>query len=106
MFFYHFFGRQISEGCGCTARAQDVSADQQIGVVEDHPVVRVAAWADTQTAGALPCRGGVSHGPMAVCFFMALTPEMGVSMAMGDPQNGWLIRENPTKMDDDLGVPL
>ena len=24
---------------------------------------------------------------------------------MGDPQNGWFVRENPTKMDDDWGYP-
>ena len=39
--------------------------------------------------------------------FMIHQPEfghLGVSIVMGVPQNGWLIRENLIKMDD-LGVP-
>ena len=28
---------------------------------------------------------------------------IGVSIGMGVPQNGWLMRENPINMDDDWG---
>ena len=31
--------------------------------------------------------------------------DMGVSIVMGVPPNGWFIRDNPIKMDDDWGYP-
>ena len=30
---------------------------------------------------------------------------MGVSIVIGVPKNGWFIRENPIKLDDDWGYP-
>ena len=32
--------------------------------------------------------------------------DMGISIGMGVPKNGWLIRENPVKIDDFGGTPI
>ena len=42
---------------------------------------------------------------VGLCSPPQLVGYMEVSMAMQVPQNGWFIRENPTKMDD-FGVPI
>ena len=73
--FYRFFWRILDvELCWTTLhKRQDLCADQQIRVFQDHPMVRVATWADTQTTGALPCLGEM----------------MGKKMVGVKPTDGW-----------------
>ena len=36
---------------------------------------------------------------------ISMSANGGFQLAMGVPPNGWFIREDPTKMDDDWGTP-
>ena len=60
--------------------------------------------ADNSTSFWVPPGGPLEHLPWNAGYD-SVSIDMGVSMAMGDPQNGWFIRENSFKKDDDWGYP-